>query len=192
MGIFKQGDMYEKCTWPIPEDDLMRRLDLGQKMYAGLLGIILRAVHQKYGEEAYEVIFEAVRKWDFWKELAEKVGCPIGTASPDQWNQVGITIDRCMFISAPPKIMEQLSTPEKTVCHIDACNVADIICETSGGDVCSVISRAIEQGSAEVVNPYIKVGGHKVLGKGDETCEVTLALKKMPQTSKGYWFREEE
>lgn len=183
-----KADKRKEVKFPIAEKDLYNRLDLSQKFHWSLFAVMLKALKEKYGEEALEVCFDAVRHWEGLKEIVEKCGIPLGKGTIKQIGPPFEHVDNLCFIFERRPILADHSDRHARF-HVRSCNVAEDIAKIFP-PTCSVISRAIEQGLAEAVNPNIKVSGCRYIATGDDVCDITVTIKNLPQTHIGYSLRE--
>ena len=181
-------EIREEEKFPVAEDDLYNRLDLSQKFHWSLFAVMLRALKEKYGEEALEVCFDAIRNWEGLKDIVEKCGISPRTGTIKQMGPPFTHVDNlCFVFEKQPTVAEHSDKHARF--HVNSCNVSEALSEIFP-HTCSVISRAIEQGIVEAVNPNLKVSGCRYISAGDDFCDITVTMKKLPQTATDYSMRE--
>jgi len=173
---------------PVPENDLYNRLDLSQKFHWGLFSVMLKALKQKYGEEALEVCFDAIRHWEELRKIVERCGIPAGQGTIKDIGLPFEHVDNLCFIFDKKPIVADHSESHARF-HVRSCNVAEALANVFP-QTCSVVSRAIEQGLVEAVNPNIKVSGCKYIAAGDDVCDITVTMKNLSQANVNYSMRE--
>lgn len=176
--------------YPVEESDYKNRLDLGQKLLWGVIAQMLKGLKEHFGEEALEICYDSVRKWDRWEQLCRECDVTIGNGTVKDINPPYLHVDRlCFSMNAKAEVVEHSDKMVRFLLPEGYCNVAETINKIFPS-TCSIISRAIEQGIVETVNPRLKVSGNKFLATGDKYCDITISMKNLPQTEIGYSERE--
>ncbi|MFC1824844.1 hypothetical protein ACFL9T_19215 [Thermodesulfobacteriota bacterium] len=155
-----------------------KKLDLCQRLLWGVIARIVRTMDEKYGEEALEAISESLRDWDYWKASVRQAGVPEGDGTirdllVELW---GPGDDLCFTVAEPVQMTED-PDENRVLYKAMSCNVADVIGRECP-KTCRVVSRAVEEGVARVVNPKIKVSGNKFLSTGDDGCYIWAELEE--------------
>jgi len=177
--------MKEKYPWSPPPISPEAKLDKCQKWLWGYLAVVVKAIKEKYGEEGLSVIFNAAK--EHYKKLtiadAKRLGIPTETGSLKDVVTLFDAADDILFTMKKKRVVSEVpteNTPERLLYSIQECNVAETIADICPY-VCPVVSRAAEQGCAEVINPNIKIAGNRYLAFGDHACDIYIELKRLPQ-----------
>lgn len=149
-----------------------QKLNASQRLLWRVIARMVKVVKDKYGEEGLQALSEGVRDWDYWNVSVRQAGIPKGrgTLRDLTVELFGPGDDLCFTITDEPEITE---APDETrlLYKARSCNVADVIARECQ-DTCRVISRAVEEGVARVVNPDIRVSGNQFLSDGEDACYI--------------------
>ncbi len=149
-----------------------QKLNASQRLLWRVIARMVQTVKDKYGEEGLQALSEGIRDWGYWNVSVRQAGVPVGTGTLRDLNVelFGPGDDICFTVTDEPVITES-PDENRLLYRVPRCNVADILAR-EGPDTCRIISRAVEEGVARVVNPDIRVSGREFLSTGQEACYI--------------------
>lgn len=167
----------EKYMWDMEPLPIETRIDLAQK---GLWSIIARmtgTMHNKYGQEADDAIYNSLRNWDIHQREVARFG--------SNGKKIGLiefvvkVMDRQdnTYLNPGPlqgiREVTELSDSNKLRIVMPKCNVAKYI-NREYPETCRVVVAGLGAGWTDAANPDLQWTTLKVLSDGDDCCEFFL------------------
>ncbi|MDO8490595.1 MAG: hypothetical protein Q7T04_01095 [Dehalococcoidia bacterium] len=163
-----------KNKYPFKKIDLSpeQKLNASQRLLWRVIARMVKVVGDKYGEDGLQALSAGIRDWDYWNVSVRQAGVAAGqgTLRDLAVDLFGPGDDLCFTITDEPQITEA-PDENRLLYKARSCNVADIIARECP-DTCRIISRAVEEGVARVVNPDISVSGDRFLSGGEDACYI--------------------
>lgn len=155
-----------------------QKLNASQRLLWRVIARMVQVVKDRYGEEGLQALSEGIRDWDYWNVSVRQAGIARGegTLRDLTVELFGPGDDLSFTITDEPEITEA-PDENRLLYKARSCNVADIIARECP-DTCRIVSRAVEEGVARVVNPDIRVSGDRFLSGGDDACYIYVDYAK--------------
>lgn len=156
-----------------------QKLNQAQRLLWRVIARMVKVIDDEYGEKGLAVISKGLRDWDFWKLSISRAGLEPGKVNlRDLITKVYGPGDALLFTMTEKPVITEEPDENRVLYKIPVCNAAGIIARECP-KTCMVVSRAIEEGVAKVANPNLRVFGDKLLGTGDDACEIFFEVTNM-------------